>query len=109
MHQQKGEEKSVSDLVFSPFIRQGKLIYEKNCAYCHALDGTGQNAIGQFILPHPRNFTDPVETRGLTEARMVTSIREGREGTAMPAWEGLLSEEEIRQVVAYIRKAFMKQ
>ncbi len=36
---------------------RGLDLYQVNCAFCHAPDGTGQNWIGSFLKPRPRDFT----------------------------------------------------
>lgn len=86
---------------------KGKQIYDQNCAFCHALNGTGKNWIGAFLEPHPRNLTDPRQTSHLSDTRLRNVIREGLEGTSMPAWSAVLNEEEIDATIGYLRKAFL--
>lgn len=85
----------------------GNKLYDDNCAFCHAKDGTGKNWIGSFLDPHPRNFTDPDQTRHLDEDRLRQVIKEGVEGTSMPAWGAVLSEPETGAILAYLRRAFL--
>ena len=84
--------------------RQGERIYQTNCAFCHAEDGSGLNWIGSFLEPHPPDLTLWLATADESTLRQV--IEEGIEGTSMPAWRDLLSEAEISAVVAYVRRAF---
>ena len=86
--------------------RQGQKLWQNNCAFCHAADGTGKNWIGSFLEPHPRNLRDPVFMRTMTRTRLSATIREGLPGTSMPAWKSVLSEKEITAVTAYVAKAF---
>ena len=86
--------------------RRGEALFQKNCAFCHAADGSGKNWIGTFMEPHPRDLTDPAFRRGATRERLARSIREGLPGTSMPAWKSALSETEIRALVAYAARAF---
>lgn len=86
--------------------RLGEQLFQKNCAFCHAADGTGQNWIGSFLQPHPRNLTDPDNMRDMTVDRLRHVIREGLPGTTMPAWKSVLANEQIAAVIAYINKAF---
>jgi len=88
---------------------RGKAIYDQNCAFCHAADGTAKNWIGSFLQPHPRNFTDPGQTADLTRARLETVVRDGLPNTSMPAWGKVLSGEERAAVIAYIERAFLAQ
>ena len=49
------------------------------------------------------NFNDPVWQEAHTDDQLVQTIREGRKGTMMAAFEGRLKEAEIRAIVAHIR------
>ena len=86
--------------------KQGHKLWQGNCAFCHAADGTGKNWIGSFLEPHPRNLRDPVFMGAMTRARLSATIREGLPGTSMPAWKSVLSDKEITAIVAYVAKAF---
>lgn len=86
--------------------RRGEALFQKNCAFCHAADGTAGNWIGHFLEPHPRNLTDAAAMAGMTRARVKERIREGVPGTPMSAWKQVLSDEEIDAIVAYIARAF---
>lgn len=90
----------------TPLERQGQKLWQDNCAFCHAVDGTGKNWIGMFLEPHPRNLRDPAFMGAITHARLVEAIREGLSYTSMPAWKSVLSDKEIDAIVAYISKAF---
>ena len=90
----------------SPVERQGQKLWQGNCAFCHAVDGTGKNWIGSFLEPHPRNLRDPAFMGAMTRARLAATIREGLPDTSMPAWKSVLSDREISAIVAYIAKAF---
>lgn len=87
---------------------RGKEIYDQNCAFCHAADGTGRNWIGSFLRPHPRNFTDPVESRHLDADHVRLAVREGVPNTSMPAWSSVLDKDDIEAVVAYVDRAFLR-
>jgi len=86
--------------------RRGEMLYQQNCAFCHAADGTGRNWIGTFLEPHPRDLTDPAAMQGMTSERLFRVIRDGLPGTSMPAWKSVLTEEQTRQIVAYVQRAF---
>ena len=93
-------------LGMTPLERQGQKLWQGNCAFCHAADGTGKNWIGSFIEPHPRNLRDPVFMGAMTRTRLAATIREGLPGTSMPAWKSVLSNKEITAIIAYVAKAF---
>lgn len=84
----------------------GETLFQENCAFCHAPDGTGKNWIGSFLEPHPRNLTDSNNMREMTAERLRGVIRNGLPGTTMPAWKSVLSAAQIDAIVVYINKAF---
>ncbi|MBI3897345.1 MAG: c-type cytochrome [Gammaproteobacteria bacterium] len=86
--------------------RNGEKLFQGNCAFCHAADGTGKNWIGSFLQPHPRNLRDPAFMETMTRTRLSATIHEGLPGTSMPAWKSVLNEDEISAIVAYVAKAF---
>lgn len=86
--------------------KRGEKIFQDNCAFCHAPDGTGKNWIGAFLEPHPRDLTNELFRKGMTRARYATVIREGLNGTSMPAWKSVLSEKQIEDLIDYIEVAF---
>lgn len=84
----------------------GKHLWQENCAFCHAADGTGENWIGSFLEPKPRDLTDSEFMRGMNRELLLARIREGLPGTSMPAWKDVLSENQIQQIISYIDVAF---
>ncbi len=89
--------------------KDGERIYQKNCSFCHAMDGTGGNWIGTFLEPHARNLTNPKVTAHLKGAALVKTIEKGLPQTSMPAWKNVLDEKQIASVAAYIRRAFFRR
>ncbi|MBC5764020.1 c-type cytochrome [Ramlibacter albus] len=85
---------------------RGEHLFQKNCAFCHAADGTSKSWIGSFLEPHPRDLTSSDEMKGMTRERLARSISQGLPGTSMPAWNGVMPKEDIDALVAYIAKAF---
>lgn len=82
----------------------GGELYQANCAFCHAADGTGQNWIGAFLEPHPRNLTT---MQDVTLKHLEGVIRDGLPGTTMPAWRYVLNEEQVGAVAAYVLRVFV--
>jgi cytochrome c oxidase cbb3-type subunit 3 len=81
-------------------------LYQDNCAFCHAPDGTGQNWIGSFLEPKPRDFTSQEFTLWKAPDAFREIVRQGIPGTSMPAWRHVLSDEEIDAIIAYVGVAF---
>ncbi|MCH7880271.1 MAG: c-type cytochrome [Proteobacteria bacterium] len=84
----------------------GRLLWLENCAFCHAADGSGQNWIGSFLEPPPRDLRDPHFMAGMTIDLLIERIENGLVNTSMPAWRQVLSREQIGYIVSYISEAF---
>ena len=86
--------------------RRGERLFQDNCAFCHGADGSGQNWIGKFMEPPPRDLRSPSFMRQATRETLAHAIREGLPNTSMPAWKSVLGDTEIRAIIAYINRAF---
>ncbi|MGH9377798.1 MAG: DUF5777 family beta-barrel protein [Terriglobia bacterium] len=75
----------------------GLRIFETKCSACHGTDGKGNAAM------RTPDFTAPNVQGNLTDQDIVTVIENGKRGTAMPAWGGKLSEQDIEAVAEYVR------
>jgi mono/diheme cytochrome c family protein len=72
-------------------IASGARLYEKYCATCHGDDL--QNTSGVAFDLRRLNADE--------QARFVNSVQHGK--NAMPSWQGVLSQEQIEALWAYIR------
>ena len=86
--------------------KHGEKLFQDNCAFCHAADGTGKNWIGSFLDSHPRNLTDAEHMETMTHTRLKKVIQEGLPGTTMSTWKHVLKNEEIDSIIAYINRVF---
>lgn len=77
---------------------RGKTLYEKYCLACHGLQGRGDGTT-QFDPPVADLTSSDVLAK--PDSRLLKSIHEGRPNTAMDAWKSKLSDEAIRDVLAY--------
>jgi mono/diheme cytochrome c family protein len=80
---------------------QGGEVFHTNCEMCHGPQGHGDGPAGQSLDPRPRNLADLQTTAG--DDFLFWRIREGRSGTSMVAWKGILTDEQIWQVISFIR------
>ena len=87
--------------------RRGQALFQANCAFCHAGDGTGKNWIGQFMEPKARDLTQ-YSVHSLPPARLKQVIREGLPDTSMPAWQHVLRPAEIDAITAYVTRVFFQ-
>jgi len=79
----------------------GAIVFKNNCETCHGPQGHGDGPAGAVLDPHPRNLAELQIIAG--DDYLYWRINTGREGTAMVAWKGVLTDEQIWQVIAFIR------
>lgn len=79
----------------------GAAIYARVCVACHAADGRGNGGLTGG------NFSEPARL-AKTNTLLLSEIRDGlnRGPVAMPAQRGALSDQEMKDALAYIRKTF---
>jgi mono/diheme cytochrome c family protein len=75
-------------------------LFQRLCASCHGTDGHGNALRAQ--LPWLPDFTSPAWHQRRSDAHLRTSIVEGK-GTAMPTFGGKLGDDQVRNLVAYVR------
>jgi mono/diheme cytochrome c family protein len=78
----------------------GREIYVNTCMRCHGIDGKG--ALGIKLVPPPADLTSSAVQKRL-DGTLFRRIHEGKPNTAMGAWKHSLSDEEIWDVLAYVR------
>lgn len=79
--------------VYAGDIDNGGKLYAKHCAICHGTDGVN-------VMPDAPNFAHS-ERLLRPDVFILAAIKEGK--NAMPAFQGMLKDEEILDVIAYLR------
>lgn len=87
-------------------ITVGGNIYKRYCLNCHGADGNANTTLGRVLVPRPRDFTDRKAMASLSDQQMMVAISEGKPGTAMAPWGGILNTDDIERVIRYIRSTF---
>lgn len=89
-------------------VERGQAFFMGNCFVCHGVNGDGEGPRAYFNVPPPRNFTSTVSRRMLNRVRLFNGISKGRLGTVMPAWNKVLSQQQIVDVAEYIFKTYIR-
>ena len=105
-------------------IEAGKRVYFTKCVWCHGVDGAGDGPGADRLWPRPRNFNQGTfkirhTASGelpLFDAKKPTpgqndlfeTVTHGLPGSAMPSWEGILTEEQRLQVLSFVTTQLVK-
>ena len=74
----------------------GQELYDSYCGTCHGFNGAP-------LLPNVPDFSVG-ERMDRSDSELLDSIKDGK-GRTMPAWLGILSNQECEAVLQYIREA----
>lgn len=117
----KGE---LAPLPSAEMVEAGKRVYFTKCVWCHGVDGAGDGPAADRLWPRPRNFnqgtfkirhtasgelplfdaTKPIKGQN----DLFETVTHGLPGSAMPSWEGILTEEQRLQVLAFVTTQLVK-
>jgi len=105
-------------------IAAGKRVYFTKCVWCHGVDGGGDGPGADRLWPRPRNFNQGTfkirhTASGelpLFDAKkpipgqndLFETVTHGLPGSAMPSWEGILTEEQRLQVLSFVTTQLVK-
>jgi len=78
-------------------VAAGEKVYQKQCLICHGENGKGEGKNAGTALNNQQYLNS------VSDKDILNSVKFGREGTGMPSYEPRLSEDELNNVVAYIR------
>jgi len=80
---------------------QGAEIFRTNCETCHGPQGHGDGPAGDSLDPRPKDLSELQKIA--SDDYLFWRINTGKPGTSMVAWKGILTEEQIWQVISFIR------
>ncbi len=91
-------------------IEAGKRVYFTKCVWCHGVEGAGDGPGAVRLWPRPRNFNSGTfkirhTVSGqlpLIDVDLFDTVTHGLPGSAMPSWEGILTDEQRRDVLAFV-------
>lgn len=81
--------------------------YRTYCWQCHGMAGDGRGINVRDMAVQPRDHTDAKRMRSLSDSDIFKAIKDGGEvvqkSALMPPWGDTLTDEEIRDLVQYLR------
>jgi len=78
--------------------QRGASVYKANCAQCHGAAGDASTPAGKKFAVPPFHGADALKK---TDAELLEFIKAGKGD--MPAWSDVLSDDEVKAAIAYIR------
>ncbi len=87
-------------------LARGKTLYQSNCAACHGAQGQGDGPAGENLNPRPANIARFAKMPMASDPYLYWTISEGGTpvNSAMPPFKNVLKEQEIWQLIAYLRR-----
>jgi len=85
-------------------IARGRELFQQNCIQCHGVDGRGDGPQAASLNPQPTDFRLHIPLH--TDPQFYAFIADGYPGSAMPAFRDALSEDDIWNLVNFLRSEF---
>lgn len=89
-------------------IDEGRALYQENCSSCHGATGMGDGELANALTPSPALLAYMIQMPMAVDEYLLWSISDGGSAfdTAMPAFKGVLTQDEIWNIVTYMRAGF---
>ena len=78
----------------------GQVAFKQDCAVCHGPTGKGD---GHMTFNPPVADLTSAKVSTQLALQLIRTVHKGRANTAMGKWENVLSDQDIEDVVAYLR------
>ena len=101
---------AMPDPIKKDMLEKGKKVYFKRCVWCHGVEGGGDGPSADRLFTRPRNFIQGTFKIRVTDSgelpmdiNLINTVKNGLQGSAMPAWGEFLAEDEILSVVQFVK------
>lgn len=78
-----------------------KANWDRHCSKCHAEDGSASTRLGKML--NVMDYTDPESLAKFSDEELFSMVKEGVDKTKMRGFGRRFSDEEIHDLVAYMR------
>ncbi len=91
-------------------LEAGHELYAEHCASCHDSSGAGRGDAGLSLYPPPALLIHLTRMPSRVDEYLIWSIADGGEsfGSDMPAFKNKLDQQQIWQIITYMRAGFPK-
>jgi len=79
----------------------GARLFRNNCETCHGAQGHGDGPAASALDPAPMNLAELQFNQ--PDSYLYWRVAEGKPGTSMPPWKNTLTEEQIWQIITFVR------
>ncbi len=83
-------------------------LYKTYCWQCHGMNGDGMGVNIRDMSVQPRNHTKAKDMANRSDDELFKAIKKGGQAISksvlMPPWDGVLTDDQIRSLVGYLRK-----
>ena len=82
----------------------GQTVFNGKCAICHGKDATGKTKMGEKL--GIKDLTDAKIQAAVTDEQLLKMLKEGKKAgdkTLMKSYDTILSADEMKSVIAYVR------
>ncbi len=94
--------------IASTDLENGRKVYNFRCYFCHGYSGNAQTVAASFLSPPPIDFTR-ADTTQLTPEHIIAVLRQGKPGTAMKSFRGVITDQEMRNVALFVADEFVRR
>ncbi|WP_261841750.1 c-type cytochrome [Aliamphritea ceti] len=90
-----------SEIAFAADLNNGKAKFQTNCMVCHGNKGLGDGPAAAGMAKKPANISKKLNSMFQTDSKLTQDVMGGK--TGMPAFKGILSQNDVSDIFAYIR------
>jgi len=98
----RADESATPDLARAEVIEKGLRHYHARCVQCHGAPGVAPEAAALGMMPVPAYLVPTA--REWSAAQLHWVVKHGIKMTGMPAWKHRMTDEDIWEVVAFVKE-----
>lgn len=89
--------------VVADVIKRGEVVFKSNCILCHGVNGDGKGRAAKLYNPPPADLTRSDKNDDYKAMIIRLGGKAMGRSQVMPPWEGQLSDQEIKDLLKYLR------